>query len=339
MSFSNFTESAPLFHVIHTTLDDQLAEVSTGVQVKWYDNAGDPAKMLQNTQLMVADAPDALVIYPVTTATEGIAQLVTDSGLPCVAINLDVSSCDFLNIDTAALGTETASIVADAAIAKGWDASNTTILLGQNAAAGDGVNNNVRYFYSTIAPLLGMEEVDAESITPDTTKIGDNAIQFEGASTLDPSYQAVKALLPSIPADQNIILYTVNNDETSGALRAIEEAGRGGEDTLLIAGLGGDATGITALRDDPRWVAEGDIFIGWWGQYAVAMAEALAAGSTPPSDVTPLPQAVLTKDTVDQYHTADGGLVKLPPLVADNEFLLNGSLLQKLGNVEGVSAK
>jgi len=207
----------------------------------------------------------------------------------------------------------------------------------QNAAAGEQVNDCVRYFYSTIAPMLGMEEVEPQSITATTTTIGANAIQFEGASQLQPSFEAVRSLLPSVPADHNIILYTVNNDSTTGALRALEDAGRGGDDTLLIGGLGGDEVGIRSLREDPRWVAEGDIFVAWWGQYAVAMAQALANGSDPPAEVTALPQIVLTSDTVDQFHEPDSVDVKqLPPLVESNEYLRDGGFLQVVDNIEGL---
>jgi len=337
LSFSIYTEAAPLFRVIHTNLDKAIKDTGADVKVKWYDNAGDPAKMLQNTQLMVRDKPDAIVIYPVSTATQGVGKVLADGKIPCVSVNLDTEACDFLNIDNRALGEGTAEIIGKIAKERGWNASNTTVILGQNAAAGEQVNDCVRYFYSTIAPILGLEEVEATSITAKTTKIGANAIQFDGASTLQPSFEAVKNLLPSIPKDNNIILYTVNNDSTNGALRALEDSGRGDADTLLMGGLGGDESGIKALREDPRWVAEGDIFISWWGEYAVAMAQALAKGETPPSDVTALPQIVLDKDSVDQYHEAGSAEVKLlPPLDETNQFLTKGGFLQEVGNIEGL---
>jgi ribose transport system substrate-binding protein len=337
ISFANFTEAAPLFRVIHTNLDDVLAKGDSGLELKWYDNAGDPAKMTENTQLMTQDQPDAIVMYPVSAATQGISQLLSESKIPCVSVNLDTEACDFLNIDNRALGEQTADIIGKIAAERGWNASNTTVLIGQNAASGEQVNDCVRYFYSTVAPLLGLEEVDPKTITPTTTRIGANAVQFDGASALQPSFEAVTNLLPSIPADHNIILYTVNNDSTNGALRALEDAGRGGDDTLLIGGLGGDETGITALRNDPRWVAEGDIFVSWWGAYAAAMAKAVAEGAKPPADVTPLPQIVLDKKSVDEYH-APGSVevAKLPPLVADNEFLDESGVLQYVRKVAGL---
>lgn len=337
ISFSNFTESAAVFRVIHTNLETMLKKADGDVEVKWYDNQGDPAKMLQNAQLMVRDNPDAVIIYPVSTATQGVGKLFEDSEIPCVSVNLDTAACEFLNIDNRALGEDSAAIVGKVAKERGWNASNTTVLLGQNAAAGEQVNDCVRYFYSTIAPILGMEEVDAKSITAKTTKIGDNAIQFDGASLLQQSFEGVKNLLPSVPKDHNIILYTVNNDSTKGALRALEDAGRGDDGKLLIAGLGGDKNAIKSLREDPRWVAEGDIFLPWWGEYAVAMAQALAKGEKPPTDVTALPQIVLDKQTVDQYYKAGSDTAEqLPALDDTNKYLSKGGFLQLIGNIDGL---
>jgi ribose transport system substrate-binding protein len=337
LSFSNYTESAPLFRVIHTNLDKAIKDTNAKVAVKWYDNAGDPAKMLQNAQLMVRDKPDAIVIYPVSNATQGVGKVLGDSKIPCVSVNLDTAQCHFLNIDNRALGEGTADIMGKIAKDRGWNASNTTVLIGQNAAAGEQVNDCVRYFYSTIAPIIGLPEVDATSIGPKTTKVGTNAIQFDGGSQLQPSFEAVKNLLPSIPKGNNIILYTVNNDSTNGALRALDDAGRAGDEKLLIGGLGGDDAGIKALRSDPRWVAEGDIFVNWWGEYAVAMAQALAKGAIPPDHVTALPQIVLDKKSVDQYHKPGSVDVKqLPPLDDSNSYLSKGGFLQVIRNIKGM---
>ena len=336
VSFANFDESVPFFQVIRTTLQDQDPP-SHGINVNWYDNKSDPSMMLQNVQQMVNEQPDALVLYPVSAATEGISRLIEDSGIPCVALNLDAEACSFLNIDNAALGQESADIVGDIAAERGWTAENTTVLIGQNAAAGEQVNAAVTNFYSKIADKLGFDPVKPEEISASTTTIGDNGVQFDGASTLQPSFEAVQGLIAGVPADHNIILYTVNNDSTNGALRALEDAGRADDSKLLIAGLGGDSTGIKSLSEDPRWVAEGDIFVSYWGQYAVAMAQALVDGVTPPADVTPLPQLVLSKEELKAYHPdATTAVTKLPPLVDDNKYLGDTAFLRSLGNVEGV---
>lgn len=337
ITFANYAASVPLFNTIQTTLEKQLNTDDSGVNVNWYDNDGDAATMLQNAQLMIQEAPDAIVTYPVSAATDGMSQLLEQSGIPCVSVNNPTEYCSFLNIDNGQLGIETGTIIGNLAKEAGWNASNTTILIGQNAAAGEVINDCVRYFYTTIAEILGFDEIDVSEITPATTTIGANAIQFDGQSTLQPSFDAVQGLIPSIPAGNNVILYTVNNDSTVGALRALEDAGLGADDKLMIGGLGGDKTGLDNLANDPRWVAEGDIFVSYWGEYAVAMAEALADGVTPPADVTPLPQVVMDKDSLKQYHP-DGttAVTALPALVDDNLYLGDTAFLKFAGNVEGV---
>ncbi|MCW2567801.1 MAG: periplasmic binding protein/LacI transcriptional regulator, partial [Mycobacterium sp.] len=88
ISAANYTESAALFRVIHTNLDKVIESKKTGVAVKWYDNAGDPAKMTQNARLMVQDKPDAIVMYPVSNTTQGVGKIIGDSKIPCVSVNL-----------------------------------------------------------------------------------------------------------------------------------------------------------------------------------------------------------------------------------------------------------
>ena len=64
ISFSNYIEAAPLFHSMRVQLDKVLASKTTGVEIKWYDNKGDPQVMLENVGLICAepqDFPEALV--------------------------------------------------------------------------------------------------------------------------------------------------------------------------------------------------------------------------------------------------------------------------------------
>ena len=53
--------------------------------------------------------------------------------------------------------------------------------------------------------------------------------------------------------------------------------------------------------------------------------------------MTPLPQIVLDKETVDQYHEPGSVAVsQLPPLVEDNEFLEESGVLQYVREVAGL---
>jgi ribose transport system substrate-binding protein len=251
-----------------------------------------------------------------------------------VSVNIRTAACSFLNISNLDLGRDTARLVGEEAKARGWDSSNTTVILGQNAEGGDEINNNVRYFYSTIADILGLEEVDPETITPDMARIGSSAFQFDGKNQMQPAYDEVKSLASSVPAGNNIVLYATNNDAIKGALRALEQRGLADEGRILIGGLGGDAFGLESLANDPRWVAEGDIFVDYWGQYSVGMAQALADGVKPTHDVTAIGQAVYGKELLAEYHP-DGStkVQQLPPLDETNAFLGDTQLFQFLHNV------
>jgi ribose transport system substrate-binding protein len=334
-TYANATASGPVF----VSIQENMQEVAdaAGIELKLYNNNFDGETALRNAQLMVQDQPDFIIMY---NAVEGvgarIGQTINDAGIPCIAVNVPFPGCHWYNLSNKDIGTETGIIVAEEAKARGWTGDDTTVLLVQNATAGEEVNHCVMYFYEAVAQNMpGMDQFAATDITRQVTTLGDNLIQVDGQSGLEPSYVAVKNVLPTIPEDRHILLMTPNNDSAIGAWRAIEEANR--VDNTLIAGLGGSEVGIEQLRENPNWVAEGDIFAPSWGQYLLAMALEILKGDTPP-ERTASPQIVLTKETVDQYYP-DGATTPAihPPLTAENEYLADSELLKMLDNIEGIN--
>ena len=128
--------------------------------------------------------------------------------------------------------------------------------------------------------------------------------------------------------------YTVNDDSTIGAWRAITQAHR--ENNTLVAGLGGDKDGLTQLRTNPHWVAEGDVFVYFWGEYLMAMGVAMLQGAKPPA-LTISPQTVLTKENISRYYKPGMFTAKvLPRLPAVDRYLAKPGILQKFHNIEGL---
>ena len=179
----------------------------------------------------------------------------------------------------------------------------------------------------------GMAPAKPEDITATTTTIGDTCIQVDGGGALEESFTAVKNALQTVPADRRILLYSINDDSTLGAWRAITEAGR--QENTLVAGLGGSVAALGELRNNPQWVAEGSVFATHWGQYLIAMATAVLNGVEPPP-LTKCPQIVLTADNVDDFYDAEGKVKLLPPLVPENEYLKDTGILQQFNNVQGL---
>ncbi|MCC2629139.1 MAG: periplasmic binding protein/LacI transcriptional regulator [Thermomicrobiales bacterium] len=334
-TFANATASGPLFVGMQEGV--QRSADAAGVELKLYNNNFDGETALRNAQLMVQDQPDFIIMY---NAVEGVGARIgktfNDAGIPCIAVNVPFPGCAWFNLSNKDIGTETGKVAAEAAKAKGWTGEDTTVVLVQNATAGEEVNHSVMYFYEAVAQNMpGMDQIAATDITRQTTTMGDNLIQVDGQSALEPSYTAVKNVLPTIPEGRHILIQTPNDDSAMGAWRAIVEANR--VDDALITGLGGGEEGLKQLRENPNWVAEGDIFFPFWGQYLVAMALEMLKGDVPP-ERTAAPQVVLTKETIDQYYPEGATTPEvLPPLTAENEYLADSELLKMLDNIEGIN--
>ncbi|WP_227938351.1 sugar ABC transporter substrate-binding protein [Alkalihalobacillus deserti] len=331
-TFANVTESGPLFVELGEGVKE-AAEVA-GIKLKTYDNKFDGPTALQNSKLMVQDKPDLIIEY---NGVEGVGKsleaVFKKAGIPTIAVNIPVPGSPLFNLSNEEIGIDTGKVVAEVAKEKGWTADNTTVLLVQSSKGGWEINNSVRYFYVTVAEETGMQEVKPEDITPMTTKIGEHFIQVDSEATLESSYQAVKNVIQTIPKDRNILLYSINDDSSLGAWRAIEDANR--TEKTLVAGLGGSKQGLDELRNNENWVAEGSFFMGSWGQYIMAMGVAILNGAEPP-EVTFSPQVVLTKKNVEEYYNGGYEPVVLPELPEQNQYLIETGVLQKFNNIEGL---
>jgi ribose transport system substrate-binding protein len=331
-TFANVLESGELFVQFGNGV--QAAADTEGIELKRYNNNFDAETTLNNARLMVQDDPDLVLEYNgVEGIGESLREIFEDAEIPFIAINVPIPGGIWFNLVNKEIGEDTAEVVVPIAEAEGWTAADTTVIIVQGSTAGVEVNDCVRYFYITVADLMGMPNVAPEDITAETTVITENGIQVDGMGTLETSYTGVKNVLQTLPPERHILLYTINDDSTIGAWRAITEAQR--EANTIVAGLGGSIAALKELRENPRWVAEGSVFATHWGQYLIAMGVAVMTDiETPP--LTKSPQLVLTKETVDKYYDADGKVKLLPPLVPENEYLAQTGVLQKFNNIEGL---
>ena len=84
------------------------------------------------------------------------------------------------------------------------------------------------------------------------------------------------------------------------------------------------------------WVAESANFFSYAGEFIAAMVLAIASGEKLPAQTYP-PMAIVTQSNVGTYFNSDGSVKKFPALVPQDEYLLKTGILQKMGNVDGVS--
>ncbi|WP_369226499.1 sugar ABC transporter substrate-binding protein [Streptomyces sp. R39] len=307
-----------------------------GAKVTVYDNHGDADTMLRNADLMVAARPDVIVEYPsVANATDRVGQKFKTAGIPCIAINVPVKGCSFFNFDQVALAKLGAQAMAKKMAARGWDGTNTTVLIGQASQLGSSVNIAVTSFYDELSRIVpNMKHVSSSAITSTTTQItADQGYQGDLGLTADSGYTATLHSLQSMPQKRNLVVYTVSDDTTQGVLRAADTQGRTAK--TLLSGYGGTLQGLNAVREGGVWATDQNGFFPQWGEFLLAMSVAIAQGVEPPALTSP-PQVVLTKENVDTYYKpGTEELIKMPALPKASRYLLDTGILQKFGNVEG----
>lgn len=335
IAYASASDAIGIFKVVGDHLITDAEKL--GMKATRYDNNLDPQTAIRNADLMIQEKPDIIIDWnAIVSAAPAIGKKIERAGIPCLSVNQQIPGCHWFNLSNKQMGTDAADVLIPMAKERGWNASNTTVFMVIAAANGTEVNDGPRHFYISIADELeGFTKVQPEDITPQTTVIGDyNGLQIDGKSSIEDAYTAAKNVIQTIPKGNNILLYGSDSDLSLGAFRALKEAGR--DKQTLTCGLGATPEGLTQLRTNPQWMCEGALFLEDWPRYIIAEAVAILRGETPP-DLTPAPQVMLTKETVDTYY--DGNKVKLlPPLPADAEYLKDTGVLQRLGppDIEGL---
>jgi len=334
LAYANITSANPSLAGLATLISG--AAKTAGDTVKLYDNNEDPNTAISVAQLMVNAKPDVILDWsPAPQIGTSLDTIFSRGKVPCVAVDIQIGSCPWFYLDDAGLGTSAGQVLAADMKAKGWNGSNTTFVIAQNALVGDQNNALERSGYLAVAHALpGFPTPALTAITATTTVLSASAVQINTGDEVDTAYTAMKNELQDIPAGRHIVVYGITDESTLGAWRALSGAGR---TDVLLAGNGGDATGLAQLRTTPQWVVESSPFVPEWGEYLMAMAHALADGMTVPAE-TDAPLAVFTKANLSQYYAPGSTTVKkLPALSAADEYLAKTGVLQKFGNVTGVS--
>jgi ribose transport system substrate-binding protein len=332
----DFASASDAIGVFKTVGDGMVKDAPTaGVEVRRYDNKLDGATALRNADLMIQDHPDIIIDWnAVANVGAALGKKFQQAKIPCLAVNQQIPGCHWYNLSNKNMGVDAANVVVPAAMQKGWTSSDTTIMMVVASPNGVEVNDGPRYFYITAAQKMpGYPARTPDQLNPQTTVIGSfQGLQFECESTVEGAYKNAKNVLPTIPANNHVMLYGSDSDCALGALRALTEAGRA--NNTLTCGLGPTPDGLTNLRTNPQWLCEGSAFLDDWSEFIIAEAVAINKGMKIPA-LTPCPQLMLTKANVDTYY--NGTSIKLlPPLAKDAEYLKQTGVLQKFHNVQGL---
>jgi len=363
IDFANINDESSFFHAVTQGVKDAEKTIGSEVQVKYYDNKSDGNTTLQNAQLMVNDHPDLIIeFYGTEAVAKSSERLFKNANIPCITVNVPgAGGCTWYDLYNPSLCGQTGTAMGKIAADKGWNGSNTAVVLVAAASFGPEINTCQGYYYEELQKYVpGIAKISSyKDITLSTTRVGDTTYQVNGDGLLDKTFNSVTNVLQAIPSSKHLIVYPIGDDMAIGAWRALDQANRG--DDSIIAGLGGDPRTLVQLRTNPSWVAEGDIFFSHWGELLLPMAKAILEHQQTPA-LTTSPLAVLTKDMTvpdtliapmsNYYKDGETNASELPPLIpvkdgdlpgldkqgpVGNDYLGNSDWLRKFDNVKDLS--
>lgn len=333
IDFANGTENGTTYLGLQHTLQSTLHKA--GYKVHVFNNDYNETQTFSNLTTMISEHPKVIVEYnPLADASSRVGQQLKSSGIPCIAPNVPVPGCYFFNEDLGPMGKQLAGTVKGLMAKKGWNGSNTEVVLVEIATLGT-LNTGLYDFYAPLShEVSGMTPVNVKTINTSSNKIGNDGLQINPPYTESAADHQFASLLASVPTSENLVVDCLGDETCLGAYKALQTAGRLSHAMLMAWGT--TAPAMSLLRKpNSSWVAESANFFAYWGEFIGAEAVAITKGIKPPKQTYP-PMTILTKKNVNTYFKKNGDVKIFPKLVKADHYLLKTGVLQKAHNVEGI---
>ncbi len=292
IGFANLQRDIPFCALVEQGIL-QNAEAA-GVEVVVVDNRLDGATALANAQSLITRNVD-LVIEFQTDAAFGntIMQEMDAAGIPVIAIDIPMGTATFFGVNNPRAGFMGGSALAQAAIAEyGMDRVKEGYflhgLLPQSGPIPAMRNGGQLAGFMAAVPGFPADQV----------------LTFDSKNTLDEAFVQTNNLLSRIPDDAIIMGTGINDQVSTGILRAAQQAGR---EDIVIVGLGADEK--ETLAGEENFVAAVGSFPERYGNSLIPMSLAMLAGIEMP-DAVLINHVMVTPQNICQFYTdmtcADG---------------------------------
>jgi ribose transport system substrate-binding protein len=257
---------------------------AAGVELDIADNRLDGATALANAESFINRNIDYVIEFQ-TDANFGatIMQKMHDAGTMVTAIDIPMGDATFFGVNNPRAGYMGGAYLAQAAIAK-WGADKV----------------KAGYFIEGELPQSGAipkMRTDAGFLAAVPGFPPDHVLRFDSKNTLEESFSQTNNLLGKIPAGVPIMGTAINDQATTGILRAVKQGGR--EADVIVVGLGADE--LDTLMSEPNFVASVGSFPERYGNYLIPMALMQLAGKQVPPAVL-VTHVMVTKGNVCQYY-------------------------------------
>jgi ribose transport system substrate-binding protein len=260
---------------------------AAGIELVVADNNLDGATALTNAESFINRNVDYVIEFQ-TDANFGatIMQKMNDAGIKVTAIDIPMPGATFFGANNPKSGYMGGVYLGQAAIAKfGADkVKEGYFILGDLPQSG-------------AVPAMRTGGQKAGFLASVEGFPEDHVIIIDTKNTLEESFAQTNNVLGRIPAGVPIMATAINDQSSTGILRAVKQAGR--EADLIVVGMGADET--ETLVNEPAFVASVGYFPERYGNFLVPMALAELAGIDLPPTVLQT-HVMVNKGNVCEYY-------------------------------------
>jgi ribose transport system substrate-binding protein len=260
---------------------------AAGIDLVIADNNLDGATALANAESFINRDVDYVIEFQ-TDANFGatIMQKMDDAGIKVTAIDIPMPGATFFGANNPKSGYMGGVYLGQAAVKKfGADrVKEGYFILGDLPQSG--AVPAMRTGGQLAGFLAAVEGFPA-----------DHVITIDTKNTLEESFAQTNNVLGRIPAGVPIMATAINDQSTTGIIRAVKQAGR--EADLIAVGMGADE--LATMMAEPTFVASVGYFPERYGNFLVPMALAELSGIDLPPTVL-MTHVMVDKGNICEYY-------------------------------------
>ena len=260
---------------------------AAGIELVIADNNLDGATALTNAESFINRDVDYVIEFQ-TDANFGatIMQKMNDAGIKVTAIDIPMPGATFFGANNPKSGYMGGVYLGQAAVNKfGADKVKEGYFI-----LGDLPQSGAVPAMRTGGQLAGF--LDTVEGFPE-----DHVITIDTKNTLEESFTQANNVLGRIPDGVPIMTTAINDQATTGIIRAVQQAGR--EADLIAVGMGADE--LATMMAEPAFVASVGYFPERYGNFLVPMALAELAGIELPPTVL-MTHVMVDKGNICNYY-------------------------------------